>query len=303
MDVKKHNLIELVFNVPPLWDKRHKQHHNRYTLAKEWKKIGAELEMTVTEVKSRWKNLRQEFGKQFKKYQGRSGDGAPEEAASQWPFFQKLQFLKDQFTPRNSSGNLTRPENTEETENTQNTENTEEVSDSDDVDEERDIRQESVDSVFSSHGLESTSDRQPFLQTPTSLSSEPQSVSRTGYRKRLTAQAIIGKELLSLETQKLELAKKRKIQNVNDEDIGFFNSLLPTVKKLTDKDKFIFRMKVQKTLFELAFPETENPKVSNAKPSTTVQTSTSRHNQITQEETIIQQESDTYTTDYTILEL
>ena len=36
----------MVFNVRPLWDKRHKEHHNRYILAKEWKKIGAELGMT-----------------------------------------------------------------------------------------------------------------------------------------------------------------------------------------------------------------------------------------------------------------
>ena len=46
MDLKKHNIIDLVFNVRPLWDKGHKEHHNRHILAKEWKKIGAELGMT-----------------------------------------------------------------------------------------------------------------------------------------------------------------------------------------------------------------------------------------------------------------
>lgn len=42
-----------------------------------------------------------------------------------------------------------------------------------------------------------------------------------------------------------------------DEDIAFFSSLLPYLKKLPPKVKLKFQMKVQKILFELAFVKNE----------------------------------------------
>jgi hypothetical protein len=42
----KDELIDLVFNTTAIWDKRHKQHHNRHVLAREWKKIATKLGAT-----------------------------------------------------------------------------------------------------------------------------------------------------------------------------------------------------------------------------------------------------------------
>lgn len=190
-----------------------------------------------------WKNLRQEFGKQFRKCQRRSGDGAAEKNESQWPFFHKLLFLNDQFTPRNSSGNLTESELPAE--------NYENSQDGEEVDEElMDISRENSNTVLPSP--EAT-----LTELCTSHTSTSDYITRTGYRKRLTPHAAIGKELLELEKEKLALVKRRKVVGINDEDVGFFNSLLPTVKKLSPRDKFIFRRKVQDTLFKLAFPQPE----------------------------------------------
>nr|CAH7752321.1 unnamed protein product [Callosobruchus chinensis] len=102
----KDELIDLVFCAPAIWDKRHKQHHNRHALERQWKKIAEKIRVTETEARKCWKNLRQEYGKQIKKMQGRSGDEAGEKIVSQWPYFEKLHFLRDQFIPRESSTNL-----------------------------------------------------------------------------------------------------------------------------------------------------------------------------------------------------
>ena len=56
-------------------------------------------------VKKIWKNLRQEFGKQLQKII-KSGDGAPEELHNDWPYFNQMLFLKDQFLPRKSYGSM-----------------------------------------------------------------------------------------------------------------------------------------------------------------------------------------------------
>lgn len=42
----KEQLINAVFKSTALWDKRHKNHHNRFVLEKEWKKIADELGST-----------------------------------------------------------------------------------------------------------------------------------------------------------------------------------------------------------------------------------------------------------------
>lgn len=40
--MNKYDLIDLVLIAQPVWDK-HKNHHNRYVLAKEWTKIASVL--------------------------------------------------------------------------------------------------------------------------------------------------------------------------------------------------------------------------------------------------------------------
>lgn len=61
---------------------------------------------------------------------------------------------------------------------------------------------------------------------------------RTGFKKRITTQAAIGRELVQLEKEKLKLKQQKSEDRANDEDVGFFNPLLPHVKNLNPRKKF-----------------------------------------------------------------
>lgn len=62
----------------------------------------------MEKVKSKWKYLRDNFRKELAKLPvSHSGDSGGEEESSRWPHFKTLLFLKDQFIPRRSTGNLT----------------------------------------------------------------------------------------------------------------------------------------------------------------------------------------------------
>lgn len=204
-----------------------------------------------------WKNLRQEFGKQLKKNL-RSGSGAPDEPTSSWPYYQSMLFLTDQFLPRKSSGNLASKDNNDDV-----------MSDfSDDEQQTTDPEPQgdvNIDNEF-----------EPFNETPSASTSHAISVSsnrrtmdskmanavvtKTGYIKRVTPQTVIGQQLLEIEKEKLKLKQNKSTQDQNDEDVGFFNSLLPHVKQLTPRDKLSFRMQVQNILFNMAYPPEPSPR-------------------------------------------
>ncbi|XP_039281581.1 transcription factor Adf-1-like isoform X2 [Nilaparvata lugens] len=225
----KESIIIAVKNRPALWDRKHRNHHNRHFLIREWKAVAAELNVPGRDkfVKIAWKNLRQEFYKQLNK-STRSGD------ESSWQFFNDLLFLKDQFLPRRSIENLSPlPDDAY-------TEVNEPMDSLLEVDSSSEINDATMDSTMSPD----VSDNSLPVEEYT----------RTGFKRRITTQARIGQELVNLEKEKLEL-KINKIDgiNKNDEDVGFFNSLLPHVKTLGPRKKMMFRMKVQELLFDMAY--------------------------------------------------
>lgn len=170
------------------------------------------------EVKITWKNLRQEFGKQLRKIEDRSGDVAAESENVHWPYFKKLLFLQDQFEPYASAGNLP--------------------------------------SVELNDG-NSESDCQLLTGDPTLSDSQSNFVAypdaKIGYKMHFTPEAEVELMLLQLEQEKLALEEEKNRRNPNDEDIGFLNSLLPHLKELSPEEKLIFRMKVQQILFEMVY--------------------------------------------------
>ncbi|XP_072397042.1 uncharacterized protein [Diabrotica undecimpunctata] len=208
-----------------------------------------------TEARKCWKNLRQEYGKQLKKIQSRSGYGAEDEEVSQWPYFEKLDFLRDQFTPHQSSTNLI-----DETQDSMYSHSDEpnhlEESDSDD---------EGSTSTLLTNVISSNSDSQgviPSTSTSSHVTSINSTISQTGYKRRITPQIEIGKPLVDIEKEKLALRANKLTQNPNDDDIGFFNSLLPYVKQLTPRSKLKFRIDVQNYLYGLLFPPREQSQAS-----------------------------------------
>ena len=66
---------------------------------------------TEADARNAWRNLRQEFNRQLKRNENRSGDAAPDDVSNRWPYYQKMLFLQEQFTPRESSSNFTDRDN------------------------------------------------------------------------------------------------------------------------------------------------------------------------------------------------
>ena len=72
--------------------------------------------------------------------------------------------------------------------------------------------------------------------------SSEEMITKTGYQKRITPQSEIGQKLILLEKEKFYYRKRKdeEATNPNDEDLGFFSSLIPHVKKLQPRDKLLF---------------------------------------------------------------
>ncbi|GBP23853.1 hypothetical protein EVAR_86230_1 [Eumeta japonica] len=95
----------------PIWQSKHVHHMNRNVLNKLWKEI-AELfpDMEEKALRKKWKNIRDQFMKEFKKIPvSRSGDAGTDENTSMWPYFQMMLVIKDDVTPESNEGNLDEP--------------------------------------------------------------------------------------------------------------------------------------------------------------------------------------------------
>lgn len=219
--------------------------------------------VSESEARKCWKNIRQEYGKQLKRLQGRSGDGAEDDIVSQWPYFEKLHFLRDQFTPRQSCSNLmddTQERNSEDPNPLENRNLSE-----DSLSEDEQSTSNSIANVMSPNS-------EDIIPTPSSSRASTDlnyTESRTGYRRRITPQMELGKQLVEIEREKLAIRANKRSHDPNDEDIGFFNSLLPYVKQLTPRRKLKFRMDVQKYLFENLFPPEQSTQTRPVLPART----------------------------------
>ncbi|XP_076658609.1 uncharacterized protein LOC143362394 [Halictus rubicundus] len=229
-------LISLIFKNRPLWDQKDKNHHNRYVLDKLWEEVAKEMKSTSKIVRSKWKNLRDKFRTEMlKKAKPRSGAGTEEyenlddpdnhldhtEPLSSWQYFDSLSFLKDQFIPRKNNGNL--------------------VVDQALSDPNEDLFKDSNINIFS-----------PPSTAPSSPVSSVAGCSSTRKSKRsndLSSNQEIASQLIEIEKKKLRLLSEEQ----NDEDIGFFQSLIPHIKKLTDEKKMLLMMDIQKMVYRYVY--------------------------------------------------
>lgn len=195
-------------------------------------------------AKKTWKVLRQQFKLHFDKLPVVRSGGEPPEDIVEWPYFKSLMFLKDIFEKRPATGNLSDSEeknenvviNSDEEQDTHNTD--------DDI-----SPPPTPTSQTSSAGCSSEATKVLLV---------PRKADNLGYRKRSSQIEIIGKNLVDLEKEKIEMKKSKIDSNFdrNDEDIAFFTSLLPHVKKLSPVEKLQFRIKVQTILMESAYKDT-----------------------------------------------
>lgn len=220
-------------------------------------------------AKKTWKVLRQQFKVHFDKLPVlHSGSGASDNIDVEWPYFKSLMFLKDIFEKRPTTGNLGEPENTEVGVSN----NEVGISNSDD-EEDTQINDDDISSPPTPPSQTSSSVGQSTSRhSAAPIRRASQKNDRLGYRKRPNQVEVIGKSLLDLEKEKLQMKKAKEATNVdkNDEDIAFFTSLLPHVRKLQPDEKLAFRIKVQQLLMEKAYGrKAESNEMPNSVPATT----------------------------------
>lgn len=77
-------------------------------------------------------------------------------------------------------------------------------------------------------------------------------------KRARTSQMTVENSLINLEREKMEM-QRQYISSVDggDEDVGFFNSLLPYVRQLTPQQKMMYRMQVQQQLYEMLYGSNE----------------------------------------------
>nr|XP_050028956.1 transcription factor Adf-1-like [Dermacentor andersoni] len=100
-------LIDAVERERCLWDLLQKDYKCRGVCEAAWRRVAAELGATVSDVKARWKNLRDTFRRVLKgRNEVKSGAAADDslDEDKQWMFFVRLLFLKDGMIGRSTSG-------------------------------------------------------------------------------------------------------------------------------------------------------------------------------------------------------
>ncbi|XP_043512715.1 uncharacterized protein LOC122530109 [Frieseomelitta varia] len=234
--------VLVVYKRRALWDQKDRNHHNRYILDKLWEEVATELHSTSKEIRNKWKNLRDKFRiEMYKKIKPKSDDGTGEyienldenqqinEAeVSSWQYFKPLLFLKDQFTPRENKGNknLTSQKATSPA---------------------------PVDPA--------TLDPNESLFEDSSPSPSPSVASCSSSHKKRSKRphnhlSDIGSKLVELEKKKLKLLAEDQ-----NEDIRFFESLIPHIKKLSDEKRMLLMMDIQQVVYRHVYstPQTPSP--------------------------------------------
>lgn len=215
-------------------------------------------------MKKKWKYLRDQFAAELKKFpSARSGDAAGDKQTSKWVYFQLLFFLKDVIEPRTSTGNLSSVIASN-------------AAESEDVSLPGSPRQEhemsDMDPPFSTE--ENTTASLPTMQDKSackdalsnkqSLHSVPYVQKKKGSNKRMK-QDDYNQSFLEIEKQKMQyLLEKsgRKQDKDDDEDLMFFKSLLPHVKKISPTQKLAFRGQIQVIVQQYAYPTPTTPSPS-----------------------------------------
>ncbi|XP_061395716.1 uncharacterized protein LOC133331335, partial [Musca vetustissima] len=231
MEIDAETLITEVFTRPVLWDKSNKSYHNRIIVENNWKHIEGVMQKPK-QLKKKWKGLRDQFRNEYKKIPvARSGDpGISEEEFNKyiiWPHFKSLLFLKNQIKPRKSSGNLRPSEESEQA-------STEDFL-ADDIEKENSFVELCDESSEKSNAVEVNKKRKATYVDGTS-------------------------EILAIEKQKLQLLEKKvNTQKERDDDVAFFDSLLPYMRDMDSGRKMLCRIDIQKIVYNYAFPSLPHP--------------------------------------------
>ncbi|XP_022835315.1 uncharacterized protein LOC111362793 [Spodoptera litura] len=215
MSFNTEEFISAVQPRTPIWQSKHSHHMNRNILNKLWKEIAElfpDMEGDFTSINTKqnlfftekalgkkWKNIRDQFMKEFKKNPvSRSGDAGTDQNTSVWPYFQMMQFIKDDVTPESNEGNL----------------------------------DETTDRNCSDNN-----ERSPTPQSIAGSSTSTQYTSSKRKCAQDIREEFMELEKKKLELLQIKLSQSSERQEKDCEDLLFFKSLLPYMKELTPIQK------------------------------------------------------------------
>ncbi|CAK1585168.1 unnamed protein product [Parnassius mnemosyne] len=214
---------------PAIWKSGHPQHKFKNVMKKLWEEIKIKFsECEVSDLKKKWKNLRDTYSKELKKMpKSRSGDSSSNYEPA-WKYFTLLGFLKDEYMPLTAESNL-------------------DEGDSEiiiDYGDDHDIAVEVLNEV-----------RSP---SPSRISSpiEPSTSSYQSSKKKRQNIQDIRAEYLEIEKKKLKILENDISKNIpldsekKTDDYYFLMSILPEMEKLPPTQKLRLRNKINQALLE-----------------------------------------------------
>ncbi|XP_053609907.1 uncharacterized protein LOC128674926 [Plodia interpunctella] len=220
-------LIAAVYRREPLWDPAHKLHRHVNVLKSLWEEVAEETGRDVKTIKTRWKNLRAYYVKECQKMpKGIPKTGIKmDNTASSWQYFNALTFL---------GSTLSSIEKHVVDDNTDDSNSTSVV----DVDDSFDAYQEQLYPIVNIESGYEYRAPSPSCKRLRTSNNEPIDVQKD-----------------DLERTKIELLQQDAVRRNND-DLLFFESLLPYVRDIPLVRKLRLRSAIQdlitKELEELA---------------------------------------------------
>lgn len=204
----------------------------------------------------------------------RSGSSSDSVYKSNWPYFLLLHFMRSQFKTRPTSGNIKKTcESTEE--QTENTCLEEPTGNYENIVIEENINDISTDDLNKTQRNEESNDGGNVSATagPEGPSSSKDNTATKGlvhpnnFNKR-RAQNQELKKLIQIEERKmaiLEEKRAKRAEQMPDDDMLFFQSLLPHMKNINGADKLFFRNEVQNVVLKYAYKnDLSRPSTSNS---------------------------------------
>ncbi|RZC40737.1 uncharacterized protein BDFB_004026 [Asbolus verrucosus] len=218
--------INEIKNRRALWDQSDQNYHNKKVLHDQWLEVATIFDIEVSTAKQKWKNLRDTFRVELKKNRKYSVSETPETLnKSQWSYYEDMLFIKDILKTRKLR-DLLEPGMSN-------------------PDEFMDGSGETIkiepDMSFSPIRLtENAEENKPTFENISPLQPQIQDIDTTNnypYRRGL-------KRRFDEEDIKTENNDEGQ-----DDDLLFFRSVLPFVKRLDQDKKLLFRMNVQQILY------------------------------------------------------
>lgn len=171
----------------------------------------------ATEIKAKWKNLRDKYRQELKRLEERTRSGAAAVEESTWRHFNAMCFLREQFTPRATIGNIV-----------------------EEVEVKVDQQLADVDCTFLN---ESTCELYQLANDPAPENSPPP--------KRMRSKDNIANRMLAIEEAKLAIIAKE--QEPQDELMSFFGSLAKQMQSLSQQQKMECMIDMQKIVYNKLF--------------------------------------------------